>query len=594
MRATDVAGVGPASGNSYTRREAMRVMAGAPVMAVAMPANDAATPPASADPAWRELAAAVGERLIAVRSPLADCAARAGSGADALFASLKNPYALGDDPGLTQTLGWVGAWTSRASTYAVAAESSADVASAVNFARRQRVRLVVRGGGHSYFGNSNAAGSLLVWTRRMDAIEIHDAFRPLGAPADSAPVAAVSIGAGAIWGRVYDAVAVRAGRYVQGGGCLTVGVAGFVCGGGFGSLSKAFGTGASNLLEAEVVTADGRVRTVSAHSDPDLFFALRGGGGGTFGVITRLTLRTDPLPATIGAVLFSLTAASDTAWRELVARMLAFYAQALFNPVWGEQLRFSPGRRLSVTMVFHGLSEPEAAALWQPFLDWIRARPSDYTFAGTPAVIAAPGRRFWDPDLLRSLPGLVLSDDRAGAPASNVFWASNRGEAAQVLHAYESAWMPAALLSPEQRPGLVDALVAASTRWSVTLHTNKGLAGGAPEAIARTRQTAMNPAVADAFALLISAAEGPPAWPGIPGHEPDVARARRDASAVHAAMGPIRALVPDSGAYVSEEDFFRENWPQAYWGVNYARLAAIKNRYDPAGLFSGHHTVGGT
>ncbi|HET9810478.1 MAG TPA: FAD-dependent oxidoreductase, partial [Sphingomicrobium sp.] len=207
-----------------------------------------------------ELRARVGERLIAINSPLVAAARSGGAGVDQLFEKLKNPYYLGDEPALTQTLGWIDAWTSQPSFAAVAAESAGDVAAAVDIARKHGLRLVVKGGGHSYFGNSNAADSLLLWTRRMDSIELHDAFVPDGAPAGTAPIPAVSVGAGAIWSRVYDAIAVKAGRYVQGGGCLTVGVAGFVQGGGFGSLSKQFGTGAGNLLQAEVVTADGKIR----------------------------------------------------------------------------------------------------------------------------------------------------------------------------------------------------------------------------------------------------------------------------------------------------------------------------------------------
>ncbi|PAL07333.1 FAD-linked oxidoreductase, partial [Staphylococcus hominis] len=116
------------------------------------------------------------------------------------------------------------------------------------------------GGGHSYHGTSCAPDSLLVWTRAMNAVELHDAFVAQGAPAGTAAQPAVSLGAGAMWIDAYDAVTTRAGRYVQGGGCTSVGVTGLVTGGGFGSFSKGFGTAAANLLEAEVVTADGRVR----------------------------------------------------------------------------------------------------------------------------------------------------------------------------------------------------------------------------------------------------------------------------------------------------------------------------------------------
>src|SRR4029078_5688186 len=109
---------------------------------------------------------------------------------------------------------------------------------------------------------------------------------------------------------------VESGAYGQGGGCLTVGTAGFVQGGGFGSLSKQFGTGAANLLEAEMATADGHVRTVNHWRDPDLYFALRGGGGGTFGVVTRLTLKTHSLPSMIGAPIFAGQSRDETTRRQ--------------------------------------------------------------------------------------------------------------------------------------------------------------------------------------------------------------------------------------------------------------------------------------
>jgi FAD binding domain len=91
-----------------------------------------------------------------------------------------DPFYLGDHPGLTQSSGWLDAWRSAPSAYVVAAESAADVAATLRFARVHRLPLVVRGGGHSYTGGSNAAGSLLIWTRHLNAISIHSAFRPVG------------------------------------------------------------------------------------------------------------------------------------------------------------------------------------------------------------------------------------------------------------------------------------------------------------------------------------------------------------------------------------------------------------------------------
>ena len=102
----------------------------------------------------------------------------------------------------------------------------------------------------------------------------------------------------------------------------------------------------------------------------------------------------------------------------------------------------------------------------------------------------------------------------------------------------------------------------------------------------------MNPAVVDAFALAISGAGGPPAYPDVPGHEPDAAAARTRAEAVDKSMDAIRKLLPRIGSYVWETDYFQPHWQEAFWGDNYTRLLAVKGKYDPDGLFFLHHGVG--
>ncbi|MGK6311920.1 FAD-dependent oxidoreductase [Neorhizobium sp. DT-125] len=542
---------------------------------------------------WSRLRENVGGRLISVRSPLDACRSAPSDARCAdVFKALKNPYYLGDEAGLTQTLGWVDAWTSQPSVYAVAAQTTADVVAAVNFARENNLRLVVKGGGHSYQGTSSAPDSLLVWTRKMSAVTLHDAFIGEGCAGRQAPQPAVTVKAGAIWGQVYDAVTTKAGRYVQGGGCLTVGVAGLIQSGGFGSFSKAYGLAAASLLEAEVVTADGEIRIANACTNPDLFWGIKGGGGGSLGVVTRLTLRTHALPETFGAVFATVKAASDDAFRRLIGKVLEFYGEALINPHWGEQIRFRRNNVLDISMLFQGLDQQQADATWRPFFEWIQNAPGDFSFDSEPTVVAVPARNFWDPAFLSQLPGLVIADDRPGAPEVNVFWAGDLGQAGQVLHGFQSAWLPAFLLQQDRQELLADALFAASRHWGVSLHTNKGLAGAPAEAIEGARDTATNPAMLDAFALAISGAEEPPAYPGIAGREPDVPAARSNAQSIGKAMKEVRGLLPAAASYVSESDYFEEAWQDAFWGENYARLLAVKDKYDPDGLFFVHHGVG--
>jgi FAD/FMN-containing dehydrogenase len=542
---------------------------------------------------WQGLRAQVSGRLVQLQSPWTGCIAAPTSEQCArLFRQVGNPYFISDDPALTQALGWVDAWTSAPSTYAVEARSSADVAAAVNFAREHRLRLVVKGGGHSYQGTSSAPDSLLVWTHGMREIQLHDAFLPQGCAGRVAPAKAASLGAGALWVHAYDSVTTRGGRYVQGGGCMTVGVAGLVQSGGFGSFSKRFGTAAGNLLEAQVVTADGVTRIANACTNPDLFWALKGGGGGSFGVVTRLTVRTHDLPETFGAVNFTVHAASAAAFRRLAAMTLDFYAGSLMNPHWGEQIRFLPGNVMRVQMVFQGMERGEAVGVLQPFLDALGRVPDLSVDFAPLKIVSTSAREFWSPTFMKRALGFIKRDARPGAPEGNVYWPGDEGQAGQVLHGYASTWLPASLLQPAQRASLADALAAAGAQWGVSLHFNKGLAGAPADAIAAARDTAMNPAALDAFALAITAAHGPAAYPGVAGHEPDRVVARQQARRVRACMAELRKLVPQPGSYVSESDYFEPEWQNAFWGGNYARLRAVKAKYDPEGLFLVHHGVG--
>ena len=377
---------------------------------------------------WDRLSRDVGGRLVKVQSPLAACLEAPSSPSCAqLFKELKNPYFLGDEVGLTQALGWVDAWTSRPSAYAVAAQTTDDVVAAVNFARENNLRLVVKGGGHSYQGTSSAADSLLIWTRGMNSVTLHDEFIGAGCEGQHRPEQAVTVEAGAIWGPVYDTVTTKGGRYVQGGGCMTVGVAGLIQSGGFGSFSKAYGMAAASLLEAEIVTADGAVRIANACTNPDLFWAIKGGGGGSLGVVTRLTLRTHSLPEFFGAVFTTIKARSDAAFRRLISEVVSFYSGNLLNPHWGEQIVFRPGNVLAIAMVFQGLDQQQAETFWRPFFDWLAASPKDFSTLEPPRILAAPARYFWDPGFLKKLPDLGTRRRPPGCPRSQCILGEQSG-----------------------------------------------------------------------------------------------------------------------------------------------------------------------
>jgi hypothetical protein len=455
---------------------------------------------------WSALQRDIGDRLIDVAPPLQACLADPTSTAcaDAL-ASLSNPFAIEDDPGAFHTTGWLHAFDSRAAARAVAAESAEDVAAAVRFCAQHGLRVVAKGTGHDYLGRSCDPEALTVWTHRMREVTVHDAFLPQGAEQTASGVPAVSIGAGVRWLEAYQVVH-RHHRYVQGGGCTSVGVTGFTLGGGFGHFSRRYGTAAGNLLEAEIVTASGEVLVVSESSHPDLFWAIRGGGFG-LGIVTRLTMRTHQPPPTFGAVAGTIQASSADAYRQLI-RKLVDVIPSLCDDHWGEQVRLLEDNSVELTLVAAGVSEEDANAIWQPFFSWLANRPDEYH--SDAFVVVTPFESFWDASAWDVLvPEMIRHDERPGQPTERFWWTSNQGEVSQYLHTYQSRWLPAALFSdsPDQ---VVDALFEATRHWHVSLHFNKALHGAAPETLERERTTCLNPAVFDASALVIAASRRRP------------------------------------------------------------------------------------
>ena len=230
----------------------------------------------------------------------------------------------------------------------------------------------------------------------------------------------------------------------------------------------------------------------------------------------------------------------------------------------------------------------QTSEVWRPFFDWAKSS-ADYSTSDLGSG-SGHARAWWDAAARKKRGSdSMISDPRPGAPAYHAYWSGDQDQASAFLHGYESLWLPARLLQPPEQANLVDALLAASRRWEVELHFNKGLAGAPAEAIAAARDTATNPAVLDSFALAIIANGGPPPMPGKPF---DAVTAHAHARAVDEATAELRKFVPDPASYVSESNYFNPAWEQAFWGGNFRRLRAVKAKYDPDGLFFVHHGVG--
>jgi FAD/FMN-containing dehydrogenase len=206
----------------------------------------------STAPSWEALQGAVGGEVVLAGSPA--------------YERLPAPFNARFDPVRPRAV--------------VRCASPEDVAETVGFAHRHGLALAMRGGGHDFAGRSSTEGVLLDLTP-MAPVSVADGVARVGGGTRQGQVAAT----------------LRAhGLVVPGGTCPSVGVAGLTLGGGLGLLGRRYGLSADHLLAAQVVLADGRVVDCDAHHHPDLFWALRGGGAGQFGVVTSLELRLRPAP----------------------------------------------------------------------------------------------------------------------------------------------------------------------------------------------------------------------------------------------------------------------------------------------------------
>ena len=396
---------------------------------------------------------------------------------------------------------------------------------------------------------------------------------------------------GRVWIDAYDAVTTRGGRYVQGGGCTD---------GGRGRpgaerrlrqlLQGASAWRPAGLLEAEVVTADGAGAHRQRLHQPRPVLGLKGGGGGSFGVVTRLTLRTHELPADLRRrQLRRCKAPSDEAFRRLIGAVLDFYAEQPVEPALGRaDPAARPTTRWRSRWCSRAWTRGQAQAVWQPFLDWVEAAPQRLQDRLAPLKIGATagarllGRRR---SKKRGSDFMIARRPARRAPAHTSGGTATRARSAPFLHGYESLWLPAALLQPAAARRLIDALFAASRHWGVVAALQQGPGRRAGRRRSRAaRDTATNPAALDAFALaIIAARRSRRRYPGLarpragrgagaPATRQTIARGDGRAARARAAAGLLRL----------GEQLLRSRLAAARSGArNYARLRGGEGAVRP-------------
>ena len=407
-------------------------------------------------------------------------------------------------------------------------------------------------------------GSVMIWTHNLKTMDFSESFVPRQAPAGTRGIPAVTIGAGVQWSQLYDAVAARNRTIVGGFGAGgSVGAAGgWPMGGGHSALSPVYGLGVDNILQMEVVLADGSFVTTNDYMRPDLFWALRGGGGPSFGIATSLTYRVHPDASLVSGNFQAVTDSMESYVALLDA--VQSYVPYLSDNGYSGFYPFAP-QFVAFTYIKLNGSVEAARAFFAPIYERLGSIPGvNVTFAET-----VPYRRFHD-----------WYDQGWGHDSANVIGFNyTASEPAGFNAAQASRLLPRRVYEdPGTRAQLTQMLSQIPTGGRGFL-----VCGGA---VSRVRRDAVaaNPAFRDAVVAMTLGTAFPE------GSTPE--QVQQFFQVVSSWGQGLRDLTPESGTYLNEADILEPNFTQAFWGENYPRLVRAKRRYDPNLVFVTVQSVG--
>ncbi|KAL0565544.1 hypothetical protein V5O48_016483 [Marasmius crinis-equi] len=433
--------------------------------------------------------------------------------------------------------------------YAVNVSSPHHVMETVRFVKKHNIRFVVKNTGHDYMGRSTGTGAVSVWLHNLQDIEFIPQFESLGytGPAFKANAGVLAYN--------LSMAADKEGLVVVSGECPTVGFAGgYVQGGGHSLLSSFYGLAADQTLEFEVITAQGKFIRASPTEHKDLYWALSGGGGGTYAIVWSVTIKAHPdLPITTASLNFTSVSAPDTFWKALDA------------------------------------FQTTTPSLTDARI-WASAQYTNTSFRINP-LFAVNKTTSEVSELLRPL---LLTWDQLGINYTSVI-ASHEG----YLDAYNSI--------PSLRASRVGGSVLGSRLLPRRIWEDEGKL--------KALQTTIRQLVEEGGAFVVDAAMGTrevagypdnavlPAWreaerwfgvalPLVDGESLDQ-QIRDQGRITNEFIPALDALVPALGAYANEADPNDPRWKEAFYGPTYDRLLAIKDRWDPEQIFWGSISVGG-
>jgi len=415
-------------------------------------------------------------------------------------------------------------------------ESTTDVQRTVRWAHKHAVRIVPRSGGHSYGGYSTTSG-VIVDVSRLSGVTLDPSHRAI-------------VGAGARLIDVYAGLAQH-GRTVPAGSCPTVGIAGLALGGGVGFASRKYGLTCDNLLEATVVLADGSAVTANGHVHPDLYWALRGGGGGNFGIVTRLVFRTHP----VGQVA---TYAIEWPWSDAAKVVQAWQKLAPHAP----DGMFSV---LNLNAAVGGHARITSAGQLFGSADRLRELVMPLANAGTPSRFTVTSRSYLD---------------------AQEMWAGCSGTIAECHlppqgHLGRSTFKgKSSIANKPLTPNGINAMIR-QIEARITTGSGSGIIlldsyGGA---INRVKKDATAFVHRNALFSMQYLAY----WEPSAAAEPNLRWLRNFYAAMRPYVSPY--------AYQNYIDPELGKWGRAYYGTNLPRLVAVKRRYDPKNVFRSSQSI---
>ncbi|PWN34598.1 FAD-binding domain-containing protein [Meira miltonrushii] len=455
----------------------------------------------------------------------------------------------------------------RLSPYGVNVQTNQDAVQALQFAQKFNIKVVIKNTGHEYLGRSTALDSLMIWTHNLQSTSFQPNWQGSGKDA-------LALGAGVSADQAYTA-AGNAGRSITLGAYSSVGVAGgYAMGGGHGPLGPKYGLAVDNILQYTIVTADGQIRNANANSNQDLYYALRGGGGGTWGVVTEVIYQVHPSTPMI-SVVYNVTlsplllaapeAQQQAAYAELVSKMAEYQLNWTLTGWSGYTFLSTPGSTFA-----QFLPSDDLVAAKNSMAGMVEYFATSKNFVSVPVVpfVLLPNFETWRATILNTGAGntpVAYSERLASRliPYTAMNTTSEQQELGNVV--------AQAMFS--NKAGNLGSQNSARVQSPLQIYSTSGppAAFGGPSG----NSTGVNTAWRSSLWEVVIAS----AWTN------ELSQSNRNLLAQQTSQAANGLRKYGTGTYFSESDVLEPNWQEAFFGGNYEKLVQIKQKYDPNNVF---------